>query len=135
MPFPFPLPTTSNLFFATFVSSSTHPSLPFTATTYRNVLRSVLKKHKRLPADARSANLSIVQSSLSEYLPYLFALQAGLSGRSIYDEEVDVALQKEIEVEWRTILTSATIPGREGPRIKGKGIDYEIIFVLLTQAR
>ena len=134
MPYPFSLSTTSNLFFPTFVSSSTHPSLPFTATTYRNVLRAVLKKHKRLSAEARLANLNTVQSTLAEYLPYLFALQAGLCGRAISDEEVDIALLKEIEVEWRTILTSASITGRDRPRLKGRGIDYEITFALTTKA-
>ena len=134
MPFPFSLPTTSNLSFPTFVSSSTHSSLPFTATTYRNVLRSVLKNHKRLASEARSTNTNILLSALSDYLPYLFALKAGLSGRAINDEEVDVALQKEIEVEWRTILTSRSIPGKDSPRVKGRGIDYEIAFVLTTKA-
>ena len=43
-----------------------------------------------------------------------------------------MALRVEIEMEWRTILTSSTVPGREFLRIKGKGIDYEIIFILTT---
>ena len=134
MPFPFSLATTSELFFPAFASSNTHPSLPLTAATHRNVLRSVLKKHKRLPAQSQTANLSTINSTLLDYLPYLFALKAGLSGRAIHDEEVEVALRKEIEVEWRTTLASANVPGRDAPRVKGRGIDYEATFALTTLA-
>ena len=134
MPFPFLLPTTSILSYPTFTTSSTHPSLPLTTTTHRNILRSVLKQHKRLDPKSRSANLSTVLSALQDYLPYLLTLSAGLKGRTVYDEAVEVALRKEIEVEWRTNLTSASISGREAPRVKGKGIDYEISFVLFTLA-
>ena len=134
MPFPFLLPTASDLFFPTFASSNTHPSLPLTAATHRNVLRSILKKHKRLPIQSRSANLSTIQSALLDYLPYLFTLKSGLNGRAIHDEEVEVALRKEIEVEWRTTLSSASVPGRDAPRVKGRGIDHEIAFTLTTLA-
>lgn len=133
MPFAFTLPTTSNLSFFTFVSSTTHPSLTLTASTQRGVLKNVLKRHKRLAPRARAANLSTVLSALDEYLPYLLALDAALIGRAVNGEEVDVALRKEIEVEWRTSL-AATIPGRESPRIKGKGLDYEMSFTLHTLA-
>ena len=134
MPFPFLLPTTSDLFFPTFTSSNTHLSLPLTAATHRNVLRSVLKKHKRLPIQSRTANLRSIQSALLDYLPYLFALKLGLNGRTIHDEEVEVTLRKEIEVQWRTTLISASVPGRDAPKVKGKGIDYEITFALTTLA-
>lgn len=134
MPFPFLLPTTSILFYPNFITSSTHPSLPITATTQRNILRSVLKKHKRLDQKSRSSNLSTILSAIQEYLPYLFAINAGLNGRAINSEEVEVTLRKEIEVEWRSTLTSASVPGKEPPRVKGKGIDYEITFVLNTLA-
>lgn len=133
MPFAFTLPTTASLSFSAYSSSTTHPSLPLTATTYRGVLRNVLKKHKRLPSQARASNLSTVLSALDDHVPYLLTLDAALSGKTINGEEVELVLRREMEVEWRTTLT-ATIPGREAPRIKGKGLDYEISFTLHTLA-
>ena len=133
MPFAFTLPTTSALSFSSFAHTATHPSLPLTASTQRGVLRSVLKKHKRLPSLSRTSNLSTVLAALDDYLPYLLTLEAALCGKSVNGEEIDLVLQKEIDVEWRTTLT-ATIPGREPPRVKGKGLDFEISFVLHTLA-
>ena len=133
MPFAFTLPTTSALPFSSFATSTTHPSLPLAASTHRGVLRSVLKKHKRLPLSSRASNLSTVLSALDEYLPYLLTLDAALCGRTVNKEEIDLALKEEISVEWRTTLT-ATLPGREPPRVKGKGLDFEIAFVLHTLA-
>lgn len=133
MPFAFTLPTTSVLPFTSFTTSTTHPSLPLAASTHRGVLRSVLKKHKRLPLVSRAPNLSTVLAALNDYLPYLLTLDAALCGRTVDGEEVDLALKKEIYVEWRTTLT-ATLPGREPPRVEGKGLDFEIAFVLHTLA-
>lgn len=133
MPFSFQLPTTSSLQYTNFLSSSTHPSLPFTATTHREVVRTVLKKHKRLPDHSKAANLTNVASVLENYIPYLFALDLSLSGKLVSGEEVDITLLKEVEVEWRTSL-SATISGREPPRVRGSGLDYEIVFLLSTLA-
>lgn len=97
------------------------------------MLRSVLKKHRRLASQARALNLSTVLAALDDYIPYLLVLDAGLCGRTVDGEEIDVVLKKEIVVEWRTALT-ATVPGRESPRVKGRGLDYEISFVLHTLA-
>jgi hypothetical protein len=97
------------------------------------VVRSVLKKHKRLSDQAKEANLHTVLSALQSYAPYLLALDAGLSGKAVSNEEIEMTLVKEIEVEWRTTLT-ASLPGREAPRVLGKGLDYEIRFVLTTLA-
>lgn len=133
MSFSFTLPTTSTLSFPAFTSSSTHPSLPLTASKYRGVLRNVLKKYKRLPSQTKASNLTTVLSALDDYIPYLLSLDAALSARAIKGEEIDLVLQREIEVEWRTSL-AATIPGRDPPRAKGKGLDYEIAFVLHTLA-
>ena len=133
MPFLFQLPTTSSLSFSSTFTSSTHASLPQAATTQRNILRSVLKKHKRFSPQSKASGLSIVTSALNEYIPYLLALDAGLSGRSVGDEHVDISLRKEVEVEWRSTLASA-IPGREPPRVKGKGLHYELDFVLAALA-
>lgn len=77
--------------------------------------------------------MSTVSAGLNDYLPYLLALEAALCGRTVNDEEIDLALKKEIDVEWRTTLT-ATIPGREPPRVKGTGLDFELLFVLHTLA-
>ena len=133
MPFAFTLPTTSALHFSTFANSTTHPTLLLAASTHRAVLRGVLKKHKHLPPSSRASNLSTVLAALTDYLPYLLTLEAALCGRTVNDEEIDLALKNEIDVEWRTTLT-ATTPGREPPRVKGKGLDFELFFVLHTFA-
>jgi hypothetical protein len=133
MPFPFSLPTTSTLSFCTYLRSSTHPSLPLTATTQRSVLRAVLKRHKRLPAPSQPPDLPNVLAALNEYIPYLLALDAGLSGSTVAGEEVDVILEKELELEWRATLTRCA-PGREPARVKLRSLEYEIFFVLQTLA-
>ena len=133
MPFAFALPTTSGLLFPPFAVSTTHPSLPLTASTHRGVLRGVLKRHRRLPTVSKASDLSTVLGTANDYLPYLLTLEAALCGRTVSGEEIDLALKKEIDVDWRTTLT-ATIPGRDPPRVKGKGLDFEISFVLHTIA-
>ena len=132
MPFAFTLPTTSNISYSAFASSTSHPSLPLTATTHRGVLRNVLKKHKHLSPQSKAPNLSTVFAALDDYVPYLLALDFALSGTPVNEEEIDLVLLREIEVEWRCTLTN-TIPGRD-PRCKGKGLDYEISYVLHTLA-
>ena len=77
--------------------------------------------------------MSTVLAALDEYLPYLLALDAALCGRKVNGEEIDLVLKEEITVEWRTTLI-ARLPGREPPRVKGKGLDFEIAFVLHTLA-
>lgn len=133
MPYPFCLPTTSSLNFQSALDSTTHPSLPLAATTQRALVRAALKKHKRLPAQARVAELGNVLNALEGYIPYLFALDSALSGKHVDEEEIDTALHKELEVEWRSSL-AATMPGRDPPRVKGKGLDYELICTLSTLA-
>ena len=127
------LPTTSALSFSLFSNSTTHPSLPQAASTYRGVLRDVLKKHKRLNPPSKTSNLNTILSALDEYIPYLFALDAALCDKPINEEEIELNLQREIRVEWRSTLATA-VAGREATRIKGKGLDYEISFVLHTLA-
>lgn len=133
MPYAFTLPTTSSLSYGESFSSDTHPSLLSSATIHRAVLRNALKKHKRLPVQARDSNISNILAAINDYLPYLCGLDAGLSGSPVDGEEVDVVLVKEVEPEWRASLAAA-LPGREAPRIKGKGLDYEICYVLTTLA-
>lgn len=134
MPFPFVLPTTSNLSFPDYFSSSTHPSLPLAATSSRGALRRTLKAHKRLPTSSQSSNLTTILAALNEYIPYLFALDGGLSGTSIAGEEVDVVLLKELQVEWRAVLSSPSVPGREPSRVRLKSLDSEVFCTLSTLA-
>lgn len=134
MPFPFVLSTTSNISFQSHLTSSTHPSFPSSATSQRAILRTALKDHKRLPPADQAANLVSLASTTQNYLRYLLALDYALSGKPVAGEEVDIALAKEVEIEWRPTLTSNHIPGRELERVKGKGLDYEIYFVHHTLA-
>lgn len=133
MPYAFVLPTTSSFSFSSSFSSKSHPSLPLTASTYRGVLRDTLKKHKRLPPTSQSANLSTVVQSLDGYIPYLLAVDAGLSNQPVACEELDVVLNTSPSIEWRPTLTSS-IPGRELPRAKVHSLEYEVYFTLATHA-
>lgn len=134
MPFPFKLPTTSSFSFSSAFESNSHPSLPLSASTYRGVLRDTLKKHKRLPPQSQAANLSSVVLSIENYLPYLFALDGGLSNQAIAGEEIDVVLKSTPMLEWRTTLSSSPVPGREPHRQKLNSLEYELYFVLSTLA-
>lgn len=134
MPFPFILPTTSSVSFTDSFSSSTHPSLPTAATTARGVVRDVLKRHKRIPPSSQASHLSTVLAALHDYIPYLFALDAGLSGTSCAGEEIDLVLVKELDVEWRSTLSAAAVPGREAPRVKLTSLESELFFTLSTLA-
>lgn len=133
MPFPFTLPTTSSELLTDFFTSSTHPSLPLTATTKRSVVRDALKKHKRLPAQSRDGNLPTVQDALANYIPYLLTLNTASSFRDVGDERVDIEIVKPLEAEWRATL-SETLPGREAARPRVIGLHNEIAFVLSTLA-
>ena len=133
MAFNFELPTTSTLAFSTFLRCDSHPSLLLTATAQRTLLRNTLKTHKRLPANARATNQSTVLSAINAYLPYLLVLEQGLAGHLVGLETVFVALTSEPETSWRSSILSP-LPGRQVPRISGKGLDYEILFVLATAA-
>ena len=131
MPYAFPLPTTSSLSFQSFLRSPSHASLPPAATAHRTFLQSVLKKHKRLKDQPKASDLQNVLTALNDYLPYLFALDTGLSGQTISGEEIDVVLERQIEVAWRPTL-AASIPGREPARVTGEGLDYELCYILST---
>jgi len=133
MPFPFALPTTSSVLLSDFLESATHPSLPLAATTKRSVLKDALKKHKRLAARERAAHLPTVQDAVSNYIPYVLALNAATGFGDIGTERVDVGVKKPLEVEWRTTI-SASMPGREPPRPRLVGLHHETAFVLSTLA-
>ncbi|EAW14226.1 pH-signaling protein PalC [Aspergillus clavatus NRRL 1] len=142
------LPTTSHLSFQTFLSSSTHPSLPQAASTARHALRLALKNHKRLPrSPQRDAHLTTVIGAINDYLPYIVAISYGLSGRPLGSinpstgsstgsgEEIEITLRSEIESEWRATLslTPLSLKSRsKNGRVRGQGIDFEIAFVLTT---
>lgn len=134
MPFPLVLPTTSSLSFASSFESSSHPSLPLAATTYRGIVREALKQHKRTTPQAQSTNLPELQGVIEAYLPYLLALDAGLSSRPVAGEEIDVVLTVTPTLEWRPTLLSSPVPGREQPRVKLNSLEFELYFVLSTLA-
>jgi hypothetical protein len=126
MVYAFTLPTTSPLAFQSFISSSTHPSLPQSASTARHALRLALKTHKRLPRGPRQdAHLPAVLSALNEYLPYLFAISNQLNRRSALTnaypspqdsyasgtnvrDGIEITLGAEIESAWRPTLSSSS---------------------------
>jgi hypothetical protein len=133
MPYPFQLPTTGSVLLSDYLTSSSHPSLPLTATTKRSVLKDALKKHKRLSAKDQAAHLPAVQDAVKAYIPYLLALSSASGYRDVGSERVDVDIVKPLEVEWRTTV-SATLPGREPPRPKCVGLHHEIAFTLNSLA-
>ncbi|KAB8231979.1 hypothetical protein BDV23DRAFT_190166 [Aspergillus alliaceus] len=127
MVYAFALPTTSHLSFQTHLSSTTHPSLPQAASTARHALRTTLKKHKRLPrGPQQEAHLTTLLTTLTNYLPYLTAISNGLGTTP---DEISITLHAELEPEWRATLSSKTTA-----RIRGRGLDFEIAFVLTTLA-
>ncbi|KAK3942719.1 hypothetical protein QBC46DRAFT_283278 [Diplogelasinospora grovesii] len=139
MPYPFVLPTTSAFSFSSSLSCESHPSLPLHASTHRGVVRDTLKKHKRLPPSSQSPNLSSVISSLNSYLPYLFAVDAGLSRKAVHGDEINVILKTAPLIEWRPTLSSSEVPGPgkklvERARVKVQSLEYEVFFALSALA-
>ncbi|KAJ5125012.1 uncharacterized protein N7515_008837 [Penicillium bovifimosum] len=158
MVYAFTLPTTSPLSFQSFITSSTHSSLPQSASTARHALRLALKAHKRLPRPRQDAHLPTVLAALNDYIPYLFAISRGLNGRSVHTdtystpqdgyttggpnlrtEEVDITSHAELESAWRNTLSSSGglsiategLRTRNG-RVSGRGIHFELGFTLTT---
>ncbi|KAI1088841.1 hypothetical protein F5B19DRAFT_405701 [Rostrohypoxylon terebratum] len=130
MPFPFILPTTSSFSFSSSFTCESHPSLPLNTSTHRGVVKDSLKKHKRLPATSQGPNLPSVLSNLNNYLPYLHAIDAGLSNKVVSGEEVSVVLTSNPTIEWRPTLSDHAVPGKEIARVKVQSIEYELFFVL-----
>ncbi|KAM0188005.1 hypothetical protein ACHAPA_002589 [Fusarium lateritium] len=128
MPFPFILPTTSAFAFSSSFSSDSHPSLSLNASTYRGVVRDALKKHKRLPPSSQVSNLNTVISSINGYLPYLLAVDDGLSNKGL----AIVTLKTAPVIEWRPTLSGEVVPGRERARVKISSLEHEIAFVVST---
>ncbi|KAI9858517.1 MAG: hypothetical protein M1824_004253 [Vezdaea acicularis] len=132
MPYRFDLPTTSALDLHSYLTSTTHPSLPSTASSRRTVLRLALKAYKRLPAVHQPPQLAHILDALTEYLPYLNLLLLGSNGDEVPGEAVQVTCNQEIVVEWRPVLSKPAVPRVELARVKGRGLQYEIEFVLHT---
>lgn len=135
MPFPFILPTTSSFSFSSSFSCDSHPSLPISASGQRGVVRDTLKKHKRLPPTSRTGSLATVISSIEGYLPYLLAVDAGVSSHSLEGGEViNVVLKSAPSIGWRPTLSGDIVPGKERPRVKITSLEYEIFFILSSLA-
>ncbi|KAI1434512.1 pH-response regulator protein palC [Xylaria sp. CBS 124048] len=132
MPFPFVLPTTSLFSFSSSFSSPSHPSLPLNASTYRGVVKDVLKRYKRLPPSSQEPNLHSLISNINSYLPFAFAIDAGISGGSQQGEEINVILTNTPTIEWRPTISANAVPGREIPRIKILSLEYDLFFTMIT---
>ena len=136
MPFPFVLPTTSSYSFSSSFSSDSHPSLPLGASTHRGVVRDALKKHKRLPPASQSSHVSTIISSLTDYIPYLLAIDAGVNHHVLprSGESIRAAQRATPTIEWRPSLSENAVPGRERARVKIQSLEYEICFALSALA-
>ncbi|OTB05926.1 hypothetical protein M426DRAFT_319311 [Hypoxylon sp. CI-4A] len=132
MPFPFILPTTSSFSFSSSFTCDSHPSLALNASTHRGVVKDSLKKYKRLPTTSQGPNLPSLVSNLNSYLPYLLAIDAGLSNKAVSGEEVSVVLTSTPKIEWRPTLSDHAVPGKELARVKVQSLEYELFFVLST---
>ncbi|KAB5579980.1 hypothetical protein GE09DRAFT_421469 [Coniochaeta sp. 2T2.1] len=134
MPYPFILPTTSAFSFSSSFTCESHPSLPLNASTHRGVVRDILKTHKRLPPSSQPGNLSSVASSIKTYLPYLLALEAGLSQKYINGHSITLTTKIPPSIEWRPTLSEPPIPGKEPARAKINSLSHELSFALSTLA-
>ncbi|KAL8709236.1 MAG: hypothetical protein Q9220_005979 [cf. Caloplaca sp. 1 TL-2023] len=142
MVLPLPLPTTSPLPYPLYLQSPSHPSLPVAAKTHHLLLRAALKTHANFPASQRASHLPSILNALEAYLPYLFAINAGLALNGVVSgEEVDVVLKKEVEGDWGSMLMGSNIFGDVVKRSKTKrgrvsvrGMDAEVGMCLMVLA-
>ncbi|PHH63337.1 hypothetical protein CDD81_6034 [Ophiocordyceps australis] len=133
MPFPFSLPTTSAFSFSSALRCDSHPSLPLHASTQRGVVRESLAQHKRLAGSLRSGHLATVQASLNGYIPYLLAVDAGVSAHALVGGEVvNVVLKTAPQIRWRPRLGDDVVAGHGATSVKVESLEYEIAFVLMT---
>ncbi|KAI0022996.1 pH-response regulator protein palC [Xylariomycetidae sp. FL0641] len=132
MPFPFTLPTTSSFAFSSSFNCESHPSLPLNASTHRGVVRDGLKKYKRLPVSSQGPSIPSLVSNLNGYLPYLLAIDAGLSNKPLQGEDIHVVLTAAPAIEWRPTLSDTPVPGRETARVKTQSLEHELFFSLST---
>ncbi|KAI9806694.1 MAG: hypothetical protein M1825_006151 [Sarcosagium campestre] len=142
MIYAFILPTTSHLPIAQHYSSTSHPSLPFAASTRRSVVRDVLKRHKRLPPSSQPAHLPVVLSVLTDYLPYILALSPSiLSSPTSTSGPISITTLTSappLILEWRPTLTgpppALSHPLRLKFRDASTALAYELRFILSTIA-
>lgn len=134
MPYPFVLPTTSAFSFSASFTCESHPSLPLNASTHRGVVRDSLKTHKRLPAASQHGNLLSVASSITTYLPYLLAIEAGLSHAHVNGHDIAITPKSPPTIEWRPTLSDGAVPGKEPARVKIHSLAHELSFALSTLA-
>ncbi|KAI0446717.1 pH-response regulator protein palC [Xylaria telfairii] len=132
MPYQFVLPTTSSFLFSSSFTSESHPSLPLNASTHRGVVRDELKRFKKLPSSSQGPSLPSLISKINTYLPYVFAIDAGLGRASQQGEEINVVLRSTPAIEWRPTISGNPVPGREAPRIKVQSLEYDLSFTLST---
>ena len=133
MPFPFTLPTTSSFHYSASFDCDSHPSLPLNASTYRGVVRDVLKKFKRLPPGSQASQLATVISALKEYAPYPLLFESAIKNQPLPSgETISIIPKAPLSIEWRPSLSGDVVPGREKPRVKISSLDEEISFVLST---
>lgn len=98
------------------------------------MVRETLKKYKRLPPSSQAPGLSSVVSSLNGYLPYLFAVDAGLSHRAVQGDEINVVLRTAPVMEWRPTLSEGPVPGKDAARVRVQSLEYEVFFAMSTLA-
>ncbi|OIW34454.1 hypothetical protein CONLIGDRAFT_5592 [Coniochaeta ligniaria NRRL 30616] len=134
MPYPFVLPTTSAFSFSSSFTCESHPSLPLNASTHRGVVRDTLKTHKRLPPSSQPGHLSSVACSITTYLPYLLALDAGLNNKYVNGHSITLTTKLPPTIEWRPTLSDTAVPGKEPARAKIHSLAHELSFALATLA-
>lgn len=102
------------------------------------MVRDVLKKQKRSPPSSQASNFSSISSAITAYVPYLLAIDTGISHRTIGDgTEIFSIIQRAtppVNIEWRPTLSDVFIPGkRENARVRIHTLEHEVLFVLATQ--
>lgn len=160
MVFAFDLPTTSHLAFQSCLSSDTYPALLHRASASRHTLQLVLERYGRLTATEKPQCLPSVDDALNDYIPYLSTIARGLRSHSEKHEQqrehklnasgnadeefVEFVARADVEPEWCPTLTtrngvdrfSSFLSKHDARRLvlRGKGIEFEIAFVLMTKA-
>lgn len=135
MPYPFALPTTSSFSYSSYFECDSHPSLPINASTYRGVVNDGLKKHKRLPPSSQVGNTSSIIASINAYIPYLFAVAAGLSDQDLATGgRISVTPKADPTIKWRPTLSGDIVPGRERSRVRIQSLEHEVCFTLSALA-
>lgn len=131
MPYPFVLPTTSSFSFSNSFQSDSHPSITHNASMYRGVAKDALRKHKRLDPSAQVGHLATVREAISDFLPYLVAIDAGLHDWATPGSGVPTRVnpKEDVAVKWRPTLSGDVVPGHERSRVKISSLEHEVFFM------